>query len=33
MKPNGAADMDNNGTYDATIDAGADSATAGLLAN
>jgi len=33
MKPNGAADMDNNGAYDATIDAGADSATAGLLAN
>lgn len=32
FKPNTIADMDNNGSYDATIDAGANTATAGLVA-
>lgn len=32
FKPNTIADMDNNGAYDASIDAGANTATAGLVA-
>lgn len=32
FKPNTIADMDSNGAYDATIDAGANAATAGLVA-
>jgi|GEM_PF-2596982 len=32
FKPNTIADMDNNGAYDASIDAGANTTTAGLVA-
>lgn len=32
FKPNAIADMDNNGSYDASIDAGANTATTGLIA-